>query len=161
MNARGRQRALAVAVAAVAFTALAPLAAADAVYHTDHLNLDRVGGAPLRSGFVQNIKAEGPEVYAHELFVLNGAAPSTTYTVTRNFFVFDPSCSGTGFVDRISVGTIVTNAVGNGRDALIVRPEAIPDFLVDPDRAHGVFWTIADAAGTDRYQTACTAVTLD
>jgi hypothetical protein len=37
-----------------------------------------VAGAPLRSGFVQNIKAEGPHVYAHEIFVLNGAAPGAT-----------------------------------------------------------------------------------
>ena len=151
---------LVLAVTAIA-AALAPLAAADAVYHTEHLTLNPVGGASLRSGFVQNIKSEGPEVYAHELFVLNGAAPSTTYTVTRNFFVFDPSCSGTGFVDRSPVGTIVTNTAGNGRDDLVVRPAAIPDFLVDPERPHGVLWRIADAAGIARYETACTAVTLD
>lgn len=162
MTGRKRRSRLALAASAVAFALmLAPLAAADAVYHTEHLALIPVGGSPLRSGFVQNIKANGPEVYAHELFVLNGAAPMTTYTVTRNFFVFDAGCAGTGFVDRSPVGTIVTNSVGNGRDDLVVRPEAIPDFLVDPDNPHGVFWTIADEAGTIRYTTACTVVTLD
>ena len=75
------------AVAAIA-GALAPLAAADAVYHTQHLALNPVGGAPLHRGFVQNAKAEGPRVYAHELFTLNGAAPNTTYTVT-NWYVDD------------------------------------------------------------------------
>ncbi len=65
-----------VAAAAVPVAALAPLAAADAVYHSEHLDLAPVGSAPLRSGFVQNIKAEGPNVYAHEVFVLNGAVPN-------------------------------------------------------------------------------------
>lgn len=59
--------ALALATAAVAVAALAPLAAADAVYHSEHLDLVPVGNAPLRSGFVQNIKAEGPTIYAHEV----------------------------------------------------------------------------------------------
>jgi len=143
---------------AVVVATLAPLAAADAVYHTEHLSLTSVGGAPLRSGFVQNIKAEGPEVYAHELFVLNGAEPSTTYAVTRNFFVFDPACEGDGFVSRSQVGTITTNPAGNGTDDVVVRPEEVPEFLLG---AHGVFWTVTDEFGSIRYQTACTAVTLD
>ena len=66
--------------------ARAPFAAADRVYHSEHLRFEPVGGAPLRSGFVENIKAKGPRVYAHEIFVLNGARPLATYTVTRNFF---------------------------------------------------------------------------
>lgn len=156
-TARQPSRRLALAASAVAFATLAPLAAADAVYHTEHLALTPVGGAPLRSGFVQNIKAEGPEVYAHELFVLNGAAPSTTYTVTRHFFLFDPGCSG-NIVFHDPVGTLTTNRAGNGRDDLVVRPEAIPEGL---DGDHGVRWTVADASGTDRYETACTTVTLD
>ena len=32
-----------------------------------------------------NIKAKGPTIYAHEIYVLNGAAPGETYTVTNNF----------------------------------------------------------------------------
>ena len=47
---------------------LPPAAAADSVYHSEHLRLTPVAGAPLRSGFVENIKAEGPRVYAHEIF---------------------------------------------------------------------------------------------
>jgi hypothetical protein len=147
---------LVLAVTAIA-AVFVPLAAADAVYHTEHLTLNPVGGASLRSGFVQNIKAEGPEVYAHELFVLNGAAPSTTYTVTRNFFVFNPDCGGEPDL-KTKVGEIATNGAGNGSDDAVIRPEEIPSFLVGE---HGVLWTVADAAGTPRYETACTAVTLD
>ena len=48
--------------------------------------------APLRSGFVLNIKAQGPTIYAHEVYVLNGATPGETYTVTNNFYYADPEC---------------------------------------------------------------------
>jgi hypothetical protein len=150
----------ALALLAVTAATLVPSAAADAVYHTEHLALTPVGGAPLRSGFVQNIKANGPQVYAHELFHLNGALASTTYRVTRNFFVFDPECDDPmGFVDHTQVGTITTNAAGNGRDDLVVRPETIPRVLVGAD--HGVVWTVTDASGSIRYTTTCTTVTLD
>ena len=78
-------RALALAISAIAFAFVVPIAAADSVYHTEHLALRPVGDAPLRSGFVNNIKAQGPMVYAHEVYVLNGALPNETYTVTNNF----------------------------------------------------------------------------
>jgi hypothetical protein len=156
MTARRPQRRLALAASSIAFAILAPLAAADAVYHTEHLALTPAGDSPLRSGFVQNIKSEGPEVYAHELFVLNGAAPSTAYTVTRHLFLFDPGCSGGGFVFNSPVGILTTNGAGNGSGDAFVRPEEVPEVL---EGDHGVFWTIE--SGTGRYQTACTTVTLD
>ena len=63
-----------------------------------------------------------------------GGSPGCTrpdlYREHDRLDVFDPSCSGTGFVGRESGGTIVTNAAGNGRDDLVVRPEDIPGFLV-------------------------------
>jgi hypothetical protein len=149
---------LVLAVTAAFAGALAPLAAADAVYHTQHLALNPVGGAPLHRGFVQNAKAEGPRVYAHELFTLNGAAPNTTYTVTRNFFVLDPGCDDGGFVFSSPVGSITTNPAGNGSNRVVVRPEEIPASLVG---AHGVLWTVTEGSGAIRYQTACTTVTLD
>jgi hypothetical protein len=137
---------------------LVPLASADAVYHSEHLSLSPVGGAPLRSGFVENIKAQGTQIYAHEQFVLNGAAPNMTYAVTRNFFLFDPGCGRGGLVFHTPVGTITTNAAGDGTDDAVARPEDIPSFLVGD---HGVLWTVTDPSNTFRYQTSCTTVTLD
>jgi len=49
------------ASAVLVIAVLAPPAAADRVYHSEHLGLTSVGGLPLRSGFVENIKAEGPQ----------------------------------------------------------------------------------------------------
>ena len=141
---------------AAAFAALAPLpAAADRVYHSEHLNLAAVGGAPLRSGFVENIKAEGPRIYAHEIFVLNGARARTTYTVTRDFFFLDPECAG-DIVFHTKVATLRTNASGNARGDVFVRPAEVEGF----EGVHGVTWTVRNG-GAIAYRTSCTAVTLD
>jgi hypothetical protein len=145
---------LIVSTAAVAVL-LPPGAAADRVYHSEHLRFAPVGDAPLRSGFVQNIKAEGPTVYAHEIFVLNGARASTTYSVTRDFFFADPKCDGAPVPDD-PIATLRTNASGNARGDVVVRPAQITI-----DGEHGVRWTVRNAAGTVAYQTHCTVVTLD
>src|SRR5918995_4504060 len=73
---------------------LAPGAAADRVYHSEHVALQPVGGAPLRSGFVENIHANGPRVFAHEIYVLDGAAPNASYEVHLLAYLFDPTCTG-------------------------------------------------------------------
>ena len=152
-----RPRLLWLTASAVALAALAPLpAAADQVYHSEHLNFTAVGGAPLRSGFVQNIKAEGPTIYAHEIFVLNGAGARTTYIVTRDFFFQDPECAGE-LVFHEDVATLRTNASGNARGDVFVEPAAVAGF----EGVHGVTWTVRDSAGAIAYRTTCTAVTLD
>jgi hypothetical protein len=140
--------------AAVAALVLPPAAAADSVYHSEHLTLTPVAGAPLRSGFVENIKAEGPVVYAHEIFVLNGARAGTTYTVTRNFFLGE-TCSGTVFPS--DVATLHTNVSGNARGDVFVRPSEVVGF----EGKHGVMWTIRQTPGAVEYTTRCTTVTLD
>jgi hypothetical protein len=144
-----------VIICAAASAALLPsAAAADGVYHSEHLSLTPVAGAPLRSGFVENIKAEGPVIYAHEIFVLNGASPNTTYVVTRNFFLGD-TCSGPVFPG--DVATLTTNASGNARGDAFVAPGEVAGFEGD----HGVMWTVRRAPGAVEYATRCTKVTLD
>src|SRR3954449_9357356 len=102
------------AMAAFVVAVLASPAAADRVYHSEHLGLAPVGGAPLRSGFVENTKAQGPQIYAHEIFVLNGAVPNRAYTVTRDLFAFDPTCAG-DLVFHSQVATLTTNPSGNAQ----------------------------------------------
>jgi hypothetical protein len=144
-----------VTIATAALAALLPPgAAADSVYHSEHLRFTPVGGAPLRSGFVENIKANGPMVYAHEIFVLNGARANTPYRVWRDFFFGDTDCSGDPVPDD-SIATLRTNRSGNARGDVVVRPEQI---TIDDE--HGVMWTVRDG-NTIVYQTTCTVVTLD
>jgi hypothetical protein len=156
MNGQVVVRALAVAASATAVAVLTPIATADAVYHTERLELAPVAGAPLRSGFVVNSKAEGPRVYARETFVLNGAAPNAAYTFKRNFFFRDCGCKGDPSLTPVA--RLETNAAGNVKGDLVIVPDEVPP----PYRGkHGVLWTVEDAAGTIVYHTACTAVTLD
>jgi hypothetical protein len=147
--------AVAASLAAIGLAAIP--ARADRVYHSEHLDLAPVGGAPLRSGFVENIKAQGPVVYAHEIFVLNGAGRRATYTVARNFFPFDSDCGGDNGVFASDVATLTTNRSGNARDDVFVRPEEVAGF----EGVHGVKWTVHNDGGALVYQSACTAVTLD
>jgi hypothetical protein len=72
-----RLKALLTGAGGIAALALAPAAGADRVYHSEHMTLTPVDTAPLRSGFVQNVHANGPNVYAHEIYVLSGALPNT------------------------------------------------------------------------------------
>src|SRR5437870_1264655 len=87
-------RSLAAALPLLAAAALVPVASADRVYHSEHLDLSPVGGAPLRSGFVENIHPNGPNVFAHEIYQVNGAAADSTYQVALLIYPFAPNCSG-------------------------------------------------------------------
>jgi hypothetical protein len=152
------KRLLELTALAGAVAALVPsFAAADRVYHSEHLRFDPVGGAPLRSGFVENIKANGPIVYAHEIYKLNGATPLATYTVTNNFFIGDTTCKKKESLFAFDTASFRTNRVGNGGADVKIAPEDIGGLTGD----HGVFWTLRNAADEVVYRTACTTVRLD
>ena len=132
-------------------------ALADAVYHSRHIELLAVGGSPLRSGFVENIHGNGPNVFAREVYVLNGAQPETTYQVTLEIFALDPSCTGDPAA-VVSTATITTNAAGNGRGAAVFRPADVPAVL--RNATHGIIWTVSDTSGVV-FSSGCEVVTLD
>jgi hypothetical protein len=130
-------------------------ASADSVYHSSHIQLNAVGGAPLRSGFVENIHANGPTIYAHEQYVLNGAAPNTAYHVVLMVFPGDPTCSSTPL--SIPTAIIQTNAAGNGTAFHVFAP-------ADADGLRGTtvggMWTVSAGSSPD-YQTGCETIVLD
>jgi hypothetical protein len=133
----------------------APLAAADRVYHSEHMDLMRVGTDPLHKGFVQNIHPNGPNVYAHEIYVLNGALPTAAYTVHLLVHLFSPTCAGAP--TQFAVTPLTTNRSGNGQADLFIRPP-IPAPI--RDATHGVRWEVR-RNGVLQYATACTPVMLD
>jgi hypothetical protein len=135
--------------------ALAPAASADRFYHSQHIALQPVGDSPLRSGFVQNIHANGPNVYGHELYHLNAAVPNTTYQVTLLLYPFDPTCSTAPA--PVPTTQLRTNAVGNGNADFVFAPSDVPAEI--RNATHGIRWTLASA--NNAYETACSAVTLD
>jgi hypothetical protein len=142
--------------AAAAALILVPTALGDAVYHSDHIALSPLGGASLRSGFVENIHPNGPIVFAHEEYVLNGAAPTTTYSVTLHISdAADTSCSSP--LVSLTTATFSTNEAGNGTAEAVFSPGDV-DGLHD-STVHGQ-WMIS-SGGTVEYVTACVSIQLD
>jgi hypothetical protein len=133
-------------------------AAADKVYHSEHMLLVAVGGAPLQYGFVENVHPNGPQVFAHEMYSLKGAVPNTTYQVFLLAHLGDPGCDSSTATDFGST-ELTTNAAGNGTADRFLPTETIP--LAIRNQTHGVRWEVRTTSGTVVYQTACTNVTLD
>jgi hypothetical protein len=151
---RGRTVLLLLAFAALVVPAVAK---PDAIYHSQHYQLNPVGNAPLDSGFVENIHPNGPNIFGHEQYHLNGALPSTTLQITLEFFPFDPSCSGTPI--DIATANVVTNVAGNGNADAIFTRSAVPTFLAGA--SHGQIWTFKTPDGAVAYETDCVSVQFD
>ena len=132
------------------------MASADGVYHSEHIALTPVGTQPLRTGFVENIHANGPVVFAQERYVLNGASPGTTYQVALNIWVSNLACTGTPNA-VLDTASFTTNVAGNGVGHARFSPT---DAAPLRGRTLGIIWTLSIGT-TVAYHTACTEVTLD
>jgi len=145
-------------VASVASCLWASAAGADATYHTAHIALSPIGGAPLRSGFVQNIHANGPNIAAREMYQVNGAAPNTSYQVVAAGWFSNTSCSGSPTV-RVPDAVLTTDAAGNGVADHIFTLADITRFGL-----HGLTfsatWTLFNGT-TAAYTTDCEVITAD
>jgi hypothetical protein len=145
----------AVAAAFMVAVSAAP-AAADAVYHSEHIALASVGDAPLRVGFVQNIHANGPVVFANERYVLVGASPGTIYDVALRLWVGDPTCTGDPMA-VLPTASFTTNVAGNGVGRVALPPSAA-------DGLHGatlgIVWVLS-TGGVPAYASSCVDVVLD
>jgi hypothetical protein len=123
-------------------------ARADSVYHSQHIALVSSTGETV--GFVENIHANGPTIYAQERYVLVGAEPGT-YTVT---LTITSSALPSPLV--LTSATFTTNAVGNGVGKVTFSPD-------DADGLRGltvnVLWTVSSADVT--YHTSLQTVVLD
>jgi hypothetical protein len=71
-----RKMLVVVAAASVLVLTFNGTAAADSAYHTERLALSGLSGAP-GGGMVVNAHANGPNVYAHEIYTLRHAVPGT------------------------------------------------------------------------------------
>jgi hypothetical protein len=135
-----------------------PAALADAVFHSTHAPLSPVGGAPLQSGFVEIIHMDGPINAAHDNYVLNGATPNTSYTVTLHISTSaDPTCSAPFVV--APVATLDTNGSGNGKSDAVFPPALIDALGIHNSTVH-VYFTLSTGAGV-AYTTSCLTSQLD
>lgn len=131
-------------------------ASADATYHSTHIALLPTAGTTGGSGFVENIHPDGPNVYAHEQYVLRHAAPGTSYQVTLHIDVGDPTCRSAS-VDLPSA-VLRTNTAGNAAGSKVFTPAdaaGLPKGV-----PHGIVWTVSAGQGRS-YASGCERVVLD
>jgi hypothetical protein len=146
----------------LALIAIVP-AVGDSSYRSEHLELTRVGDAPLRSGFVENIHVNGPKIYAMERYVLNGAAPDTTYQVTLWAYAAGSGCDASQSAGMpIPTAELTTNVSGNGMAKAQFTPEEVAGFK-QMASIWDLRWVLAKVETPDSpaYITRCTTVTLD
>src|SRR5215204_2979888 len=101
-----RKMVVLVAAAGVLVLALNATAAADSAYHTERLALSGVSGAP-GGGMVINAHANGPNVYAHEIYTLRHAVPGT-YQVVLSIYAGSLDCTGPAIM--LPTAVLMTNA---------------------------------------------------
>jgi hypothetical protein len=160
-NRRGRNHfRVAAVVAGVLLTVSlsGSAASADQTYHSQHYDLTPVDGAPLHIGFVENIHANGPNVFAHELYVLNGAAPNNSYQVELSIWLSNLTCSGSPTA-TIHPADLETNASGNGEADHVFTPQNVEDAGL-LGRTVSATWLLS-TRGSPSYETGCEVVTLD
>ncbi|HWE60408.1 MAG TPA: hypothetical protein VHB98_01730 [Chloroflexota bacterium] len=131
-----------------------PGVSADQTFHTERIPLIPVAGAPLHQGFVVDVHANGPKIFAQERYVLVGAAPNTTYQVEIGAYP-DTACTQPPLF-TMPEATLVTNGAGNGEAGLTFYATQTPP----PPGTFNLQWHVL-TGGTVAYQTACTAVAVD
>ena len=137
---------------------LAAPASADRTFHTKRFELTSVAGAPLRSGFVIDIHAQGPRIYAQERYHLSGALPSTEYEVLLNIYGAT-DCSASSLVAALPTASLSTNRAGNGNGSVTFRPAQAAGLAAAQDE-YGLVWQVL-AGGKINYATGCQVVALD
>ena len=140
--------------AAMAMAAATP-ALADSVYPSQHIPLASVDGAPLATGFVENIHVNGPQIFALERYVLVGASPTTEYQVTIKIYGDPDATMSLGALPTVAFRT---NVVGNGVGRFTLPLSGVDQGL------HGLtlylVWELS-TGGAVAYQTPVSMVVLD
>jgi hypothetical protein len=131
-------------------------ALADSTYHSTQIALTPVGDAPLRTGFVENIHVNGPNVFAHEIYVVNGAIPSTDFQVTISVWVGNTACTANPSF-TLPTATLSTNVAGNGQAQHVFSPADATGLHNTTD---GAMWTLSTNGGAT-YTSRCEVISLD
>jgi hypothetical protein len=135
-----------------------PQVSADQTFHTEQIPLTSVSGAPLHSGFVVDIHANGPQIFALERYVLAGAAPSAAYQVNSLIFLTNTACTGAPFVSPDT--RLQTDVAGNGEAGIVITPAQIPASV--HNTVISIIWQVVNlGTGAVDYETSCIVVAVD
>jgi len=141
--------------ASVTSIALSAPASADQAFHTLRLPLTAVADAPLASGAVIDVHAQGPTIYAQERYLLVGARAGTSYQVTL-YVNSEPGC--TSLLFPVPTATMTTNAAGNAEGKSTLPPEGVAGL---PRTTYYLKWQVSTLGGPVAYTTECVPVILD
>lgn len=158
-SARFTKSIVAVIMVTMILTVMVSAASADQVYQSQHIDFNPVGNQPLQSGFVENIHTNGPQLYAVERYVLNGASPNMDFYIRPLVYLVDAGCTD-GQIPFPIENSITTNAVGNGTTLVTLPPEAAAGLA---GLTINVRWQllVGSADGPVAYETDCAVITLD
>ena len=140
-------------LATLAVLLAATPAAADSTYQTERLLLEDADGGVF--GMVVNAHPNGPQIYAHEQYLLTGAEPNETYAV---WLLVGANCDSLGQFRQ--TGSITTNAAGNGTANYVFTFDEIDSLGVRGATLAGA-WQVVDEDGNVVYETDCTSIALD
>ena len=132
--------------------------AAAAPFPALHLELQPVGGEPLQSGFVEIIHPEGPQVYAHHVYVVSGARSTTSYDVVISIWKSSLACAGAPDL-VLPVAVVRTNEAGNGRADAVFDPGLLAALGLRGLTIGGNVTLLR--AGTPAYTNGCNVIELD
>ena len=151
------RRALALLAVGVLTAAAATLAAA-APIPARHFALMPLGGEPLQEGFVEVIHPNGPQVYTHHVYKLNGARSDQSYQVVISIWKSNLACSGDPqFV--LPAAVLVTNASGNGEADAVFDPALVAALGLRDLTIGGEVTLLRE--GSPAYTTGCQVVQHD
>lgn len=141
-----------------------PVVGADQLFHSKRLDFwltddgEAAGHPELRSGHVVDIHPNGPVNGALERYMINGAAPNSSYQVVLQVFS-DLGCAGDPLLSPpLSTALLETNAQGKAHGQWHFSRADISGFS---GFVGGVFWTLVDEDDVVAYRTDCIVVSVD
>ncbi len=132
-----------------------PTAQADQGFHTTRYPLSSVTDGSMH-GWVIDIHAQGPKIYAQERYLLRDVSPGETYVM--NLYAYSDSDCGVLVVPVPGTATMTANMSGNARGAVTFVPADVEGL---PRTTYHLRWVVTDSTGAVHFQTACVAVALD
>ncbi len=141
----------------VVTASIATLAAA-APIPAEHFPLMPLDGEPLQKGHVEVIHPNGPQVYTHHVYKLNGARSDQSYQVVISIWTSNVACSGDPqFV--LPAAVLVTNASGNGEADAVFDPALVAGLGLRDLTIGGEVTLLRE--GSPAYTTGCQVVQHD